>query len=146
MEEIEPGLGMAAMEEAVSRGEAQMTVAGVEWKQFKAVYEARAARRLLDGVESREGEPRKGKAGEGEWKERLKAKPAGERRGELRRWVGQKASETLGYGEGRDSMRNRDSSRWDGLAAGRGAEERAGTGTGVTLAPTVAFDHPKSKA
>jgi acyl carrier protein len=51
---LEPELGLAALEQMLGSGEAQIAAAKVEWKQFKAVYELRGRRSLLEAIEGGE--------------------------------------------------------------------------------------------
>jgi malonyl CoA-acyl carrier protein transacylase len=146
VESLDGEMGMAALDEALRSGVRQVIVAGVEWKQFKEVYEARGRRGLLELV-GRGGEEEKQEKSSGEVRERLERLAKGERRGELRRWVQEQVGEVLGYGKGQrpDVEQGFFEMGMDSLLAVE-LKNRLEAALGVTLTSTVAFDQPSVRA
>jgi len=129
---IEPEQGLKALEQLISSGEAQVTAATVDWKQFKAVYEARGKRPKLERIEAGVKEERKEKP-------KLKVRD----RQELRSWLQEQVGEVLGFREGQKAELEQGffEMGMDSLLAVE-LKNRLGSSLGVTLNATIAFDHP----
>jgi acyl carrier protein len=142
---IEPEQGLIALEQALSSGEAQVTVASVDWKQFKSVYEARGKRWKLSEIAVVSGEEKEKKS-KGGLREEWEKKPLIERKQELRKWVEEQVGEVLGYREGQRAEAGQGffEQGMDSLLAVE-LRNRLETGLGLSLQATVAFDHPTVK-
>jgi NADP-dependent 3-hydroxy acid dehydrogenase YdfG/acyl carrier protein len=140
---IEPEDGLAALEQLMGSGEAQMTAAVVDWRQFKAVYEARGRRPKLERIE---GGERKEAAVKQGVRDELEKRPVGERRQQLRTWLQEQAGEVLGFREGQrpEAEQGFFELGMDSLLAVE-LKNRLESSLGVTLRATIAFDHPTVK-
>ena len=89
-------LALEAMERAVQEGGVQRTIAWIDWRIFKPIYEARGTRRLLENISSGDLASA-GDTAESEMKRRLKGISAPEGRRLLKELVATHVARALGF-------------------------------------------------
>jgi acyl carrier protein len=135
-------LAMRAMSSAVAAGDTTVSIADIDWPVFAPAFAAARARPLLtEIVAAAEPEPEQGSGDS--IAARLVGLDATERRTMLLELVREQVAGVLGHRGGEEVAMDRAFRElgFDSLAAVE-LRNRLATRTGLTLPPTVVFDHP----
>jgi NAD(P)-dependent dehydrogenase (short-subunit alcohol dehydrogenase family) len=147
LQEIPADLGLAALEQLLSLGKAQRTVAPVDWRRFKPVFEAKRWRPFLDLIEL---PPMQGETASAEGLElirQLGEAPAAARLELVVDYLQRKVGEVLGLSaaDRMDPILGFFESGMDSITSVE-LKTRLEIGLGIVLPATAAFEYPNITA
>ena len=96
LKELAPAAALAALGTLMAAGAAQTTVADVDWRIFKELYEVHGTKPFLAHLQGQVPRERAGKSGGSNWLEQLKQTPAREQPGLLTAYLKEIVGEILG--------------------------------------------------